>query len=343
MIEVDGSAGEGGGQVLRTAVALSALTGEGVRVRGIRAGRSNPGLQAQHLCAVKGVAKVCDAELRGGEVGSTELTFIPGKVKGGRLQLEVGTAGSITLVLQACLLACARCPEPSWFEVTGGTNVRWSPPIDFYGGVMFPLLARMGGQPRLEEVRRGFYPEGGGKVAVNWTAPARITALDILERGELEGVEGCVFTQNLPEHVGQRMGAAVRKALVGKRLDLRNDHGQGTSTGAGVFLLARYRHCLLSGDSLGERGVRSESVGQAAMAVLEAEMSSAATLDVHAADQLLPYMALAEGRSRFKVREVTGHLATQAEMVRAFLGAEVDFEKMEKGAKVEVRPSRTCS
>jgi RNA 3'-phosphate cyclase len=338
MIDVDGSQGEGGGQMLRTALALSALTGQEVRVQGIRAERPNPGLQAQHLCAVEGVARVCGARVVGGALGSTELTFSPGKVKAGRFHLGVGTAGSVTLVLQACLLACARCDEPALFEVTGGTNVRWSPPLDFYRDALFRMLGRMGASAEIEECTRGFYPEGGGRARVRWRAPASYAPLQLDDRGELRRIEGRVFTQNLPEHVARRMGDAVRKAFLGEDLSLRMERSQGLSTGAGAFLLAEYKYSLLSGDGLGERGAPAERVGEAAALALRAEMSSAATLDAHAADQLLPYMALAEGRSRCLVREVTGHLAAQAEMVRLFLGASVRFDPVEGGTKVEVVP-----
>jgi RNA 3'-phosphate cyclase len=343
LIEVDGSEGEGGGQILRTAIALSALTGNDVVVRGIRAKRENPGLQPQHLCAVDGVARICDAKVSGGLVGSEILRFSPGKVRGGRYHLNVGTAGSITLVLQACILASARCRDESTFDVVGGTNVRWSPPIDFYGQVLFPQLERMGGRASIAEMRRGFYPEGGGRALALWHAPTTYEPINLIERGELEGVYGNVFTQGLPEHVGKRIGGAVKKAFLGDHLQLRSESSQGVSRGAGVFLSARYSNCILSADSLGEKGLPSESVGEAAARALKDEMCSRSTLDVHCADQLLPYMCLAEGPSSFLVKEVTGHMEAQANLLARFLGAMVNYTPLENGIKVDVRPSRTCS
>lgn len=338
MIEVDGSKGEGGGQMLRTALALSALTGQETRVFDIRAGRPNPGMQAQHKCAVEGVARICGAEVRGAEVGSTELRFSPGKVRGGSYRLSVGTAGSITLVLQACLLASARCPDPMRFEISGGTNVRWSPPIDFYQGVLFPQLQRLGLDVELREMRRGFYPEGGGSATVTSLAPERMLPMENLDRGPLHGIEGRAFAQNLPEHIPQRMGAAARKTFLMEKVKIASERSQGASAGAGIFLMAVFQDVLISGDALGERGVPAERVGEAASEVLRQEMVSSSTIDAHAADQLLPYMALAEGRSRFIVKEITGHLSTQVELLRLFLGSRVDFEQVSKGAKVEVRP-----
>ena len=338
MIEVDGSKGEGGGQMLRTALALSALTGQETRVLDIRSKRSNPGMQAQHRCAVDGVARICGAEVRGAEVGSTELLFSPGRVRGGSYRLSVGTAGSITLVLQACLLASARCPDPVLFEISGGTNVRWSPPIDFYEGTLFPQLRSLGLDVELKEMRRGFYPEGGGSAVVASLAPELILPMDRMERGPLQGIEGKAFAQNLPEHIPQRMGAAARRKFLAEKVRIRSERTQGASTGAGVFLMAVYQDALLSGDALGERGVPAEKVGEAASQALRLEMESSSTLDVHAADQLLPYLALAEGSSRLIVKEVTGHLSTQAELLRSFLGTRVDLERTGKGTKVEVHP-----
>jgi len=343
LIEIDGSEGEGGGQILRTAVALSALTGNEVAVHGIRSKRDQPGLQAQHLCAMNGVARICDARVKGAVVGSSEIVFSPGKVKGGRQHLSVGTAGSVTLVLQACMLASARSPEESWFEVTGGTNVRWSPPIDFYRQIFFPHLERMGGRASLIEVVRGFYPEGGGRVVAVWHPPASFVPLSMLERGELQEIFGCIFVQGLPQHVGKRMGDVVRKAFLDTRVHLRDEIAQGASKGAGVFLVAGFSNCLLSGDGLGEKGVPAELVGEKATSMLRGELESISTMDVHSADQLLPYMCLAETASSFLVKEVTGHLAAQAELLNKFLGARVTLTTIEGGARVDVQPSCTCN
>jgi RNA 3'-phosphate cyclase len=343
LIDVDGSEGEGGGQILRTAVALSALTGQEILVHGIRSNRANPGLQAQHLCAVNGVAKMCNARVKGASMGSSELEFSPGKVSGGRHRLDVGTAGSITLVLQACMLASARSSGESRFEASGGTNVRWSPPIDFYGRALFPYLQRMGARARLLEMERGFYPEGGGRVVASWCPPSSYDPFSILERGRLKGVSGCVFVQGLAQHIGMRMGEVVRKSFLDTQVRLENEIAQGASKGAGLFLVADYETCWLCGDSLGERGLPAEAVSERAVEMLKGEMRSSATLDVHSADQLLPYMCLGTSPCSFIVRQVTGHLSAQAKLVGKFLGAKVTFTDMDGAARVDVQPSRTYS
>jgi RNA 3'-terminal phosphate cyclase (ATP)/RNA 3'-terminal phosphate cyclase (GTP) len=341
MIDIDGSEGEGGGQMLRTATALSVLTGKAVRVHDIRANRPKPGLAAQHLCAVSGVANLCEAQVEGLEVGSTQITFAPGKVRPGKYRLDVGTAGSVTLVLQACLLASARCQEEIRFEIAGGTNVRWSPPIDFYQRLFFPKLADLGFQAQIIEMRRGFYPEGGGLVEVRFQAPREVAPMHLSEKGKLLGAEGVCFSQNLPEHVCQRIAHAVRKEMLGDDIVLTPTRTSGASTGAGAFLMARYDNAVLGADSLGERGVPAEQVGSLAAKALRQEMDGLGTLDVHAADQLLPYLALADGPSSFRVRQMTGHLRTQIELVRRFL--DVRVESVEAGATVEVDVNPNCT
>jgi RNA 3'-phosphate cyclase len=341
MIDIDGSEGEGGGQILRTAIALSALTGKAVQVHDIRANRPKPGLAAQHLCAVRGVATICDARVEGAEVGSTQITFYPEKVRPGKYKLDVGTAGSITLVLQACLLAAAKCTQEMRLEIVGGTNVRWSPPIDFYERLLFPKLAALGFRLQLMEMRRGFYPEGGGGVDILFQAPRQVAQMALEERGKLLNVEGVCFSQNLPEHVCQRINAAVRKEMLGIEVALTSARTTGPSTGAGVFIMARYENSLLGADSLGERGVPAERVGSLAARSLREEMGGPGTLDVHAADQLLPYLALAIGPSSFRVREMTSHLNTQIELLQKFL--DVKVVSVDIGAAIEIRICPNCT
>jgi RNA 3'-phosphate cyclase len=341
MIEIDGSEGEGGGQVLRSALALSTLTGEAFTITRIRAKRDRPGLAAQHLTAVEGVRVLSEAKVTGARIGSTELSFEPGRVAGGKHRLDVGTAGSITLVLQACLLALAKCDQEVQLKVTGGTNVRWSPGIDYYQSVLFPLMRRLGAEIELEVMQRGFYPEGGGDVSVKVGPWMGHGPFNVEDRGALLGIGGVCFSRNLPLHVCQRTSDAVRKAFLGMTPRIGNDLRQGPSTGAGIQLWAEYENTLLGGDSLGERGLPAEKVGEAAASALRQEIDSPATLDIHAADQILPYLALSSAPSRFCVREMSGHLSTQAELVHRFLDAEVRMRGGARGILVDVLPRCT--
>ena len=341
MIEIDGAEGEGGGQIFRCALGLAALTGKDIRVVNIRANRPNPGLAGQHLTAVKGVAQLSDARVEGASIGSRELTFLPGKVKGGRYRLDIGTAGSVTLVLQACLLAACRSDSEITLELTGGTNVRWSPPVDFYEFVFLPLLGQMGIKVRMEILVRGFYPEGGGRVVATISPSNQIKPLDLEKRGEFVGVEGVSYVQNLAKEIAQRMAIQVRKRIITTVPKVRVDVRKGRSSGAGVFLNAKYSNTVLSGDGLGERGILSEKVADMAVDALQKEMWSEATLDVHAADQILPYMMMANGPSRFRVREMTGHLRSQIDLVLKFFDAEIEADGKEGSILVQVKPSRT--
>ena len=341
MIEIDGAEGEGGGQIFRCALGLATLTGKEIRVVNIRSNRPNPGLAGQHLTAVKGVAQLSDARVEGASIGSRELTFLPGKIKGGRYRLDIGTAGSVTLVLQACLLAACRSDSEITLELTGGTNVRWSPPVDFYEFVLLPLLDRMGMKVRMEVLLRGFYPEGGGRVVATISPVKQLRQLDLEKRGDLIGVEGASFVQNLTKEVAQRMAIQVRKRIITTVPKVRVDVRQGRSAGAGVFLCAKYANTVLSGDSLGEKGIPSEKVADMAVDALQKEMWSEASLDVHAADQLPPYMVLAGGPSRFRVRKMTGHMQSQIDLILKFFDAWIEAEGKEGSIMIQVKPNRT--
>lgn len=336
-LRIDGSYGEGGGQILRSSVALSALTGRDMEIVNIRSKRERCGLAAQHLTAVRGVAEICGASLEGDELGSTSLTFRPGEVLGGDYEFNVGTAGSVTLVLQACMLAAVHADAPVTMTIRGGTNVRMSPPVDHYINVLLPLLRKMHVDVELEVLQRGFYPQGGGSVTATLMPPPAIMPLELNERGRSEGIEATSFVQNLPEHIAQRMEHAVRKSMLGERITAERQLSSGPSSGAGIYLCARYENTVLGADALGERGVPAERVGENAAERMRGEVEGCGTLDVHTADQLLPYMAMAKGPSSFKVRELTSHLSTQIWLLTQFLPVRIDVD----GTTLNVVPNRT--
>lgn len=342
MIEIDGSEGEGGGQMLRTALGLSALTGRSFRFKNIRARRDRPGLAAQHLTGVKGVAEMCHAVLDGASVGSTALTFEPSTVEAGDYRFDVGTAGSITLVLQACMLACARTRARTEFDIIGGTNVRMSPPSDYLEHVLFPLLRNMGYDIEVKTPARGFYPQGGGEMVVSMARGEHILPLSMEERGRFQRITGVCFTQKLPDHIAERMASTAMKTLAGHApVKLAMDRRQGHSIGAGIFLTAEYENTFLASDALGEKGISSEKLGELAAASLLQEMRSGETLDEHAADQILPYLSLAAGPSTFLVSELSMHFQTQAEIIKKFLDVRIDTEAEGSVHRVSVTPSRT--
>jgi RNA 3'-phosphate cyclase len=341
MIDVDGSMGEGGGQILRMAVALSALTGLECRVSNIRAGRPKPGLVAQHIAGIRGVAQLCNAELSGDQKGSTEIVFKPGKIRSGDLRLDVGTAGSITLVLQACLLPVIASNQESRITINGGTNVKWSPPVDYLEMLLLPMLSKMGARINIDIGKRGFYPQGGGTATVHVNATERLAPVDLRYRGELITLEGVCFSQNLPDHICKRISHTAKKMFLGRDLRIYCDRSDGPSTGTGICLFARYEKTILGADSLGEKGLSSEKVGEQAAKDLICEMEGPGTLDIHAADQLLPYLALAEGPSRFLVREASQHLYSVAALLPEFLDVEILIRRRDEDFEVKVDPSYT--
>ena len=339
MIEIDGSYGEGGGAVLRNAVALSAVLGEPVRIWNIRAGRKEPGLKMQHLTGVKALADICGAEVSGLAKGSTEITFIPGKIKGGKHRLDIGTAGSITLVLQSLMPALAFAEKKTELELIGGTNVAWSPPADYMENVMLPVVKSMGFKGELAIEKRGWYPAGGGVVKTAFEPAGHLDPLRICERGNLLCVEGISVASNLPEHVVERQATAARKALsaTGIECRIRKEIAPATCPGSAVVLWARFSSgAVLGGSSIGERGKPAEKVGEEAAKELLAAIESGAALDVHLCDQMLIFAALAEGESEFSASAWSSHSATNAWLIQQFIKKGFQIKNEENG-RVRVR------
>ena len=329
MIELDASYGEGGGQLLRTALALAALTGSAVRLVNVRAGRARPGLAPQHLAAVRALAVLCDARCEGVELRATAFSFEPrAAVEGGELRVDVGTAGSVTLVLQALLPLLLSARSASRVVVTGGTDVRQAPTWDYFREVLLGLLGRMGLRLRATVVRRGYYPRGGGEVVVE-VEPGRPRPLLLPPSSGSWGVLGEAHVAHLPVEIAERMRGAARAALPGRasiraRLQLPEE---AIGTGGAITLWAQASAGLAGASRVAERGVRAEALGAAVGAELAADIASGASLDVHAADQILVYTALADGPSSFSVREVSSHARTAMWLIGQFLPVRFALEQ----------------
>ncbi|CCC82274.1 RNA 3'-terminal phosphate cyclase [Thermoproteus tenax] len=323
-IVIDGSYGEGGGQILRTALSMSALLGVPVEVTNIRARRKNPGLQHQHLTAVRAVAAVANAEVKGDSIGSMHLAFRPGPIKCGEFLFDVGTAGSVVLVLQSLLPVLMYAPCRSKVVIKGGTDVPMAPPVDYFIHVVAKLLARLGANIAVSLKRRGHYPKGGGIIEVVVEPVAKIPAFDWIVRGEVVRIGGISHAVNLPEHVAERQARAAKETLSGFgvpveiSVEYRRD---GLGPGSGIVLWAETdRGFILGSDSLGERGKSAEIVGREAAEKLLREISSGAALDSHMADMIIPFMALADGQSRVSVSSATQHMLTNIYIVEKILG-----------------------
>jgi RNA 3'-terminal phosphate cyclase (ATP) len=334
-VDIDGSYGEGGGQVLRTALTLSTLTGRPVRITEIRAGRSKPGLAPQHLTGLLALGEVCDAAVEGAKIGSTEVVFEPSSpAKSGDYTFDVsdvahgGSAGSATLILQALLLPLALAPGPSKLTVKGGTHVPWSPPFDFISEVYLPLLSRMGVTASCRLVAWGFYPAGGGRISVEIEPADGISAIDLTERGALRNVQGRAVACNLKSHIAVRMINRSRNLLAG--LDapctITPERVKGKGPGASLFLRAEYENLIVGFSALGAPRKPSEKVAEEACAELSEYDESGATAPPHLADQLLLPSALASGSSRLHTSRVTRHLLTNAHVIREFLPGVISIE-----------------
>ncbi len=339
---IDGSYGEGGGQLLRTTVALAAVTGESVRVARVRANRTKPGLAPQHLTAVRALADLCGAEVEGLQIGSSEITFRPGRMLGGQFRFDVGTAGSIPLVLQAVLPAALASGKTYELHLIGGTDVRMAPPLDYLRLVLLPMLRRMGADARIEPLRRGYYPRGGGVVEATIHACPPLTPLVLESPGVVREIRGVAHVSNLPSHIAERMAHSAGQALARypnvsiEQIVLGKEGAIGM--GGAIVLAARTDNTLLGASATAERGVPAERLGEEAGRTLAEEIESGATLDVHAADQMLIYFALCPKPSAFLTRTLTSHARTTIWLLEQFLP--VRFAATQAGALVRVETAR---
>jgi len=323
MIEIDGSHGEGGGQILRTALALSCITGAPFRLVNVRKGRPRPGLQPQHLASVRAAGAVSGARVIGDAKGSTELLFHPGPIRGGDLALDIGTAGSVTLVLQTVIPALLFAEMPSRVRLTGGTHVPWSPSFHYLAEIFAPALARMGGHVRLAIARHGFYPAGGGAVSAEARPAARLRPLIVTEGGGLARVRGTSGVGRLPLSIAERQrdaAIALLRGRLGERVSIEIETRAVASPTPGTFLFLRAdsRNWAAGFCALGAPGKRAETVGEEAAQALLSH-AGGAPVDPHLADQLVPYLAIASGTSEIATSCVTRHLLTNLWTVSQFL------------------------
>ena len=327
-VVIDGSMGEGGGQILRTAVALAAIAGKKLKIINIRAKRNPPGLRPQHLTAVRAVAILSRGRLKGDKVGSMTLEFEPGTIKGGVYRFDVGTAGSIPLVLQALLPVAAYADGPVRVTVTGGTDVAKAPTIDYVREVLLSLLAMVGYTVRIEVRRRGHYPRGGGVVVAEIPSPPQgFKGRDFLYAGKLRLVKIRSHAVRLPRHVAERQAKSAahlveRELRVKPEVELetyppgRDPH---LGPGSGVLVWAIFDETVMGGDSIGERGKPAERVGMEAARSLLEDVKTGAALDRHASDMMPLYLALAGGPYKLRGARLTSHAATLLELLKLIL------------------------
>ncbi len=359
MLKLDGNYGEGGGQIVRTALALSAITQKPFEVDKIRQGRKKSGLKAQHLHCIKALEKLCRAKSEGAKLGSAYLKFYPGKLKGGKIEVDIGTAGSTTLLLQSVLLPSFFAPKLVTLRIKGGTNNPWSMPFEYLQEVFVPHLMKFCEKISVKLLRRGHYPKGGGEIEIKvkpkhklsdypnfsefWKALQKNKHINSVKQGHLISIKGVSHASKPLEtqKVAERQAKAAQQ-LLSKHCDaisIRKEYCDTYSIGTGITVWAIYSKqkddinvespIRLGGDALGERGKLAEKVGEEAAKMLLEQMKSGAPIDKHLGDNLIPWIALF-APSKIKVSEVTNHLKTNVYTTEKFLGKLFKINEKEK-------------
>ncbi len=332
MLVLDGATGEGGGQILRTALTLSMITGEPFRITNIRAKRAKPGLLRQHLVAVQAAAEVCNAEVCDATVGSQSLMFVPGKIKGGEYTFAIGTAGSCTLVLQTLIPALLYASEVSVVRITGGTHNSMAPPAHFLQRAYGRVLAEMGAKLNIELKRFGFYPAGGGEIVAHVEPCKQLAPIDLTTRGDrlngyaesfVAGVPVAVAKREL-QCVGSDMGWDESQLMI---RGLSSDQGPGNA----LLLTLEHQHVTDVFCEFGEKSVRAETVAKNLISQVREYVASGAAVGEHLADQIMLPFALAGG-GRFTTNCVSQHAMTNAEVIECFLPVTISFEEADRAS-----------
>jgi len=342
---IDGSMGEGGGQILRTSLALACITGRNLHIENIRAARRKPGLAKQHLICVRAASEICGGKCEGAVIGSQVLDFQPGRIHGGNFTFDIGSAGSATLVIQTILPALFLADEPSTVTVTGGTHNPWAPPYDFLAETFLPAIGTAGFDADCKLEKYGFFPAGGGKIALNVRPRHKMPnqSIDFCEPAENIQIHGRVYTAKLPAHIAQRQ----KKLLLQSKLKFTNiEHLEvKDSNGPGNCIMIRL--VAASGGSLkaegfgdgsprttvftafGQRGKPSEKVVGEVVSLAEDFLPSGAVVDRFSADQLLIYIAISKSGC-YTTNDLTTHLTTNIETIKKFLPVDFKTEREDK-------------
>ncbi|MBI2665467.1 RNA 3'-terminal phosphate cyclase [Candidatus Woesearchaeota archaeon] len=358
MIELDGAYGEGGGALARTALALSALTGKEFKIINIRANRPEPGLKAQHVQSIEALKKICQAKTNEINIGSTELVFQPGKIKAGKYGIDIGTAGSISLLLQALILPSMFASNKMTLEISGGTCGKWQASVDYLQNVLLPDVQRFVEKIELKVWKRGYYPKGGGKISIEISPrfkikdhnisslyeelQFRVPKIILTTQGQLEQIRGIInISAELQEkEVGERIKKSAENSLrkLNVPINIRTDYSKTESIGGEVVLWALFSKegkmdpdnpVILGSDALVEKGRTSEDIGKEAAEKLKEAISEGSPVDKHLADQLIPFMALLPG-SEITVQEINKHTLTNIYVAEKFLpvGFKVEGNKI---------------
>jgi len=331
-LQIDGNYGEGGGQILRTTLSLSCLLGKPVEIFNIRKGRKIPGLQPQHLTSVNACKSISEAQVEGNKLQSLSLKFSPKKIKGGDFTFNVAeekrSAGSTSLILQALFLPLSLAEQSSHITVLGGTHVPWSPPFDYLKEIFLPTVKNIGCQIDLRINKWGWYPKGGGEVHCMIHPGEKLTSVNLIERGKLLSLTGISVVSNLPTSIAERQKNQALKILKEKNFSPEIKILEAPSIGQSTFffLKAEFENSVAGFGALGEIGKRAERVAEEACQEFLEFMQTKAGIDPHLADQLIPYLAWADGQSSFTVSRISKHLLTNIWVVQQFLPTKITVE-----------------
>jgi RNA 3'-phosphate cyclase len=328
MLLIDGSLGEGGGQVLRTSLTLSCISGKPFRIINIRDRRPKPGLRPQHLTSVAAAANICGATVEGAKLGSKELIFSPGKIKSKQYFFDIGTAGSTSLLLQTILLPLALSKGNSRVELFGGTHVPWSPCFDYLSLHWLNFMNLIGFQASMEIKKAGFYPRGGGEIYCRIKPSIELKPVNLIDRGDLVRIRGVSGISNLDMSIAtrQKHQALMRLEPILRDVKIQTRSLLGPSRGTYIILLAEFEHSQSCYFSLGKKGKPAEVVADEAVDALLSFLGTNGAVDKYLADQLLLPLSLVEGNSRLRTEQITPHLLTNREIIKEFLPVRIEIE-----------------
>lgn len=363
MIELDGSYCEGGGAIVRVALALSTITGKAFKISNIRKGRCTSGLKNQHLYCIESLKKLCNAEVKGAELGSCSVEYSPGKIEGKTISIDIETAGSITLLLQALLMPCCFADKKVRLGLKGGTDVKWSMPFDYFKEVILSQLRKYA-DIDVSLLRRGYYPKGNGNIGINIKPKYNINeyenfngfleklregskGINLTEQGDLIQIKGISHAAKELENanVAERQAKAAKLYLnkMNCPVNIDIEYSDSLCAGSGITLYAVFSNDMeeidflnpirIGADSLGERGKKAEIVGNEAAERLVNEINYKAPVDEYLADNLIPWLALFGGK--MKVAKLSNHLTTNIYVVEKFLDVKFDVDKENKVVSVK--------
>ena len=338
MLTIDGSHGEGGGQILRYAIALSVFSKKDVLIKNIRAKRPKPGLRPQHLTAISCMKTLCNANVEGLFIGSSNLLFKPKDITTGYYNFDIGTAGSITLIFQACILSALKSKSIINIKIKGGTDVKWSPSWAYFTNVFLPIICSMGIKIDFELIKRGYYPKGGGEALIKIHTIKNINSIKLENNNYFDNISGIIHVSNLPEHIVKRIKhSAIQQAVKNNlQISIRIDESPALSPGVGVTIWSKSGFSILGSCFLGEIGIPAEKIGIDAVNLLIEEIKSKATIDSYAFDQILPYMVIAKDTSICHVKKLSNHSNTAIWLLKQFFDFKIDISRHENSIFIKV-------